>query len=341
MSLKTKIKAMIAQAADHRGLVLIPKALAYPWQIAPVTEPTHGDSPLSAAASDYLRPDNPRLLELERRYAAADPQVTTPLIWQDGYVTAEDLKYFRGDNAYRWALRGRNYSYVSYVVSNYYLELIDTLGLFETLDEDDAFGNLTYVLDGRIVSNDLLDSISELNFLERHLRISQRPGLRILDIGAGYGRLAYRSVRALPQLGAYLCTDGVAVSSFLCEFYLGERGVGDKARIVPLDEVKTSAELDHVDVAINIHSFSECRREAIEWWVAELARRRVPHLMIAPNAVLGGGGRELLTNDGEDFSDILARHGYQLLVKEPKYLRPEVQELGFCPTHYHLFALAS
>ncbi|MDH7974654.1 putative sugar O-methyltransferase [Sphingomonas sp. AR_OL41] len=341
MSFKTNIKAIITQAADRRGLVLIPKALAYPWQVAPVTEPTHGDSPLGAAALDYLRPDNPRLVELELRYAAADPRVTTPMIWQHGYVTAEDLKYFRGDNAYRWALRGRNYSYVSYVVSNYYLEAIDTLGLFDTLEEDDAFGNLTYELDGRTMSNDLLDSICELNFLERHLQISQRPGLRILDIGAGYGRLAHRAVRALPDLGAYLCTDGVAVSSFLCEFYLRARDVADKARIVPLDEVEKSAELDGVDLAINIHSFSECRPEAIEWWVAELARRRVPHLLIAPNAVLGGGGRELLTNDGADFSYILARHGYRLLVREPKYRRAEVQELGFCPTHYHLFALAT
>jgi hypothetical protein len=294
---------------------------------------------LSEDEEKYLRVDNPVLLDLQNRYRMVDPRITTPLIWEPGLVTETDLKFFRGDNAYVWQLRGRNLSFVSYVVTTYYLKALDRTGLFDRLDEDEKFGALTYLLDNRRVSRDLLDSIFELSFLDRHLNITGRKGLRILDIGAGYGRLASRSVRALPDLGAYLCTDGVAVSSFLCDFYLRHRQVQSKAKVVPLDEVPNSPDLDEIDLAINIHSFSECRLETIDWWVAQLARRSVPYIFIVPNAVRDNGA-VLCTNDGVEFTDILLRHGYRLRVKEPKFLQPEIQELGLCPTYYFLFERA-
>ena len=81
-----------------------------------------------------------------------------------------------------------------------------------------------------LVTRDLPDSVAELNFLERHLAISQRTAVVVLDIGAGYGRLAYRSVVALPLIERYLCTDAVPVSTFNCEHYLRYRGVDAGAK---------------------------------------------------------------------------------------------------------------
>ena len=88
----------------------------------------------------------------------------------------------------------------------------------------------------------------------------------MLDIGAGYGRLAHRMVSALPGVERYLCTDAVAVSTFVSDYYLRFRGM-EKALAIPLDVIDNSLRDYPVDLAINIHSFSECQTRAIEWWI--------------------------------------------------------------------------
>lgn len=290
---------------------------------------------LPEGAAAYLRPDHPRLLELERAYAAFDPRVTTPLLWRRGHVTPYDLRYFRGDNAYVWQVRdgagGANYA-----LSAYYVKSIDTLGLLGRLEEDALFGVHLFDALGRKVSRELLDSILEIHFLERHLGLSSRAGLRMLDIGAGYGRLAHRMAFALPQLAEYLCTDAVPASTFLCEYYLRFRGVEDRARALPLHELEQALSGRRIDLALNIHSFPECTPEAIAWWLELLRRHRVPRLMIVPNPA-EHGGEKLVTNTGEAMEPLLEAHGYRLVAKAPKYGDPALQRHGVQPTWHYLF----
>jgi hypothetical protein len=106
--------------------------------------------------------------------------------------------------------------------------------------------------------------------------------------------------------------------------------------VVPLDEIENTLRDQTIDLAINIHSFSECNLKAIEWWVRLLSKHRVKNLMIVPNRSTSGGQR-LLTNDGQDFLPILDRYGYRTVAKEPKYLDPVVQEFGIQPSWHHLF----
>ncbi len=47
---------------------------------------------------------NPRLRELEARYRACASEVTTPLLWVPAHLQDDDLLYFRGDNAYVYAV---------------------------------------------------------------------------------------------------------------------------------------------------------------------------------------------------------------------------------------------
>ena len=155
-------------------------------------------------------------------------------------------------------------------------------------------------------------------------------GFRVLDIGAGYGRLAYRMVSALPGIERFFCTDAVAVSTFVSDYYLRFRGL-EKALVIPLDEIDNTLRDHPVDLAINIHSFSECRTQAIEWWARLLSKHRVKNLMVAPN----GEGERLLTNDGHDFLPLLERYGYRTVLREPQF----VQEYGLLPTWYHLLEL--
>jgi hypothetical protein len=296
-------------------------------------------STIPGDAALYLRPENPKFLALKARYSAFDPAVTTPFVWTEEHVHPEDICYFRGDNAWvrQARKRGEKVDVLPYTLSLYYLKSVDRLGLFETLDEDDAFGNVTFRIDGRSVSRDLLDSVAEIHFLNRHLGLGSRSNIRVIDVGAGYGRLAHRLTSALPGIESVLCTDAVAASTFVSDYYLRFRGA-DNAYVVPLDEIDNTLRDQPVEIGINIHSFSECRTDAIEWWARLLERHRVRYLVIAPNAVVRGG-EHLATDDGRDMLPVFERHGYRTIVKEPKFLDPVVQEYGLAPTWYHLLEL--
>ena len=201
------------------------------------------------------------------------------------------------------------------------------------LEEDDLFGNYTFHIGGKCVSRDLLDSINEIYFLDRHLNLSSRNHTTILDVGAGYGRLAHRMVNALPTISQYLCTDAFAISSFICEYYIRYRNIENRAKMIPLFEIEEAIQKNHVDIAVNVHSFSECRPSAIDWWISLLAQSNVRYLMIVPNA------DELQTNDMVDFGNIIERHGYRMIARDPKYQDPLVQKYAINPSIYYLFQL--
>jgi hypothetical protein len=323
-----------------RGKEIIPTERVYEWQRIPTRyRPEYRPMEIPAEASHVLQPANPRLVELQERYAKFDPAVTTPLVWLEGHLRAEDIPYFRGDNAYVWQTRNGNFNTMGYAMAYYYALSIDRHGLFDRLTEDDSFGNYTFDIGGRKVSRDLLDSIIELYFLDKHLDIFARRDFTWLDIGAGYGRLAYRAATVVDGLKNYFCTDAVAFSTFLSDYYLRHRGVHRKAQAVPLDEIEAKLQETKPDLVTNIHSWSECRVEAIDWWVRLLAKTGVRHLMIAPNTT-DCGGEFLRTNDLKDFSGIVTKYGYRQVAKEPKYRDAVVQRFAISPTWHFLFELS-
>lgn len=338
MGIKARARNVLNSICKRYGYELLPSSLLYDWQRCPQTQPSHKRSTLPEGAEHYLVPDHPRLKELRERYAGLDAEVTVALVWKEGHVRPDDLRYFRGDNAYVWQLRGQNMGTVNYALTTFYLASIDKLGLLQQLREDDYFGNVTFFVDSKQISRDLLDSITEIYFLEKHLRPSFNRGMTILDIGAGYGRLAHRMLEAFPNIQTYLCTDAIPVSTFISEYYLRFRGLENRAKVVPIDEIESTLENQTVDLAVNIHSFSECGIPSVEWWLSLLEKHRIKYLMIVPNAT-DYGGELLLTHDRQDISKVVEKHGYKLMVKEPKFRDSVVQEYGINPTYYHLFEL--
>jgi putative sugar O-methyltransferase len=274
VGLKRWLKVCLNDVLRRYGAEIVPAEILYEWQHARVDKPCWNNCPLPGDAAPYLKPDNPKLINLQQRYRAFDSHVTTPFVWTDRHVRSEDIAHFRGDNAWVWQVRGRNANVPSYAVSLYYLQSIDRLGFLEKLSEDHCFGNFAFQIGGRLVSRDLLDSIAEIYFLDRHLGISSQTGFRVLDVGAGYGRLAHRMASALPAIEKILLTDAIAVSTFVSEYYLRFRGT-TKALVIPLDEIASRLRDDPVDLAVNIHSFPECQPQAIEWWVRLLSKHRV------------------------------------------------------------------
>jgi putative sugar O-methyltransferase len=333
MGIKAHIREALNSLFKHYGYMIMNDQLLYEWQKTPShTQPGYRLSQLPEDAEDYLVKNNHILRELQTRYTTFDSEVTTPLTWTDAYVSPEDVLYFRGDNAYVWQVRERSMNIMAYALTTYYVKAIDKLGLLEKLNEDDYFGIYSFTIDNRLVSRDLLDSIIEIYFLEKHLNISSYKTLSILDIGAGYGRLAHRMVDALPNISEYLCTDAFPISTFISEYYLRFRNLGGKAKVIPLDKIENALCDRCVDIAVNIHSFSECRTTAIEWWLSLLAKHRVKNLMIVPNT-----DDTLQTNDGIDFSGIVEKYGYKLRAKEPKYMDPVIQQYAINPDYHYLF----
>lgn len=321
--------ARVVRASDYRRLVRFREAHGH------ILEPRHTGRGLPPGAAETLRPDNPRLVDLRRRYAGHPAAAASQ--WTEAFLADNvDLAHFRGDNAYVWQVRAFM-TEAQYVASALYAARHDRLGLMDRFEEDGAFGAWCFDLDGKAISRDLLDSVLEIDFLDRHVGLSQRPAPTVLDIGAGYGRLGHRLVSVFPEMGGVLCADAVPESTFLCEYYLAFRGAAPAARAVPLDEIEGELARTPVAVATNIHSFSECPVEAIGWWLDLLAGAEVPRLMIVPNT----GDRLLSTErDGSrrDFAPLVEAAGYVRTVCEPKFARSTtLQRMGLNPSRYLLF----
>lgn len=319
-----------ADAALARADLAIIHRSAYERWVRELHEyrpPVSGGGPTDPA----LRLDNSRLIELHQRYRSL-PGATSSQ-WSEAFVATEiDLAHFRADNAYVYQRR-LYMQPVNYALTAFYVQRYSPLKLYSTLAEDTLYGAMTLEIDGRLVSRDLLDSINELSFLEEELGLSEMRRPTILDIGAGYGRLAHRATSAFDL--TYLCTDAVAVSTYLSEFYLRVRDAPG-ASVLPLDEVSGALRGKRIDIALNVHSFSECPLSAITWWLELIAQNDVVYLMIVPNTdellSMETSGRRL------DYRVLIESHGFTLVTKRPKYAHSEAaQQYGLYPAQYYLF----
>lgn len=297
-------------------------------------------SSLPLGAAEVLREDNPRLAELRESYSRLDWPVCSHSRWRPRNVSGFlSLQYFRGDTVYLWHYRDSDeLAQLKYFVYLRYLVERDTPGLLERLGEDGAFGCWTYEFPpGRTVSRDLLDSVNELLFLDRHLSMLQATNLRILDVGAGYGRLAHRASEAIPSLSVYCCADAVPESTFLSEYYASFRSMSPPVRVVPLPDVP-ALDPGGFDLAINVHSFSECPLAAIEWWMQLLATLKVPRLFLVPNERSGFLSTE---PDGtrQDYLALIEASGYKCAVEEWAFDDPAVRKAIGIDDRFCLFEL--
>jgi SAM-dependent methyltransferase len=301
-------------------------------------------------ASSPLPQDLARLEELRSRYRSADPAVTSHTYWSSSRVAARtfvDTQGFRAESMYVWQyvdhvasvkVQRAEYQYFVYLQ---YLEAHGGLELLAHTAEDGAFGAPMFRFPGRPpVSRDVLDSVNEILYLDRQLGIRQRAGLRVLDIGAGYGRLAHRMTELVPGLVDYACIDAIPESTYVCERYLDVRGLRPTCRVVELPDAQKEIQPDRFDLAVNIHSFSEMSAAAIEYWIDLLAAAEVPALLVVPNAPTAIRSYEA---DGSrrDVLPVLAAAGFELDHVEPIITDPAARELFGVHDHFHLFRRTS
>ncbi len=283
--------------------------------------------------SSYLRRDNPRLAHLELAYQKVTAFPHSLWKYHSRWI---DMNSFRGDGNY--LRQGRSAErYPQYLATAAYVEALGLPGLLPALGEDGAFGCQAYTAaDGLVVSRDLLDSVLELTFLSGSLGFIGKSQFCALDIGAGYGRFAHRCSQAFPA-SRTLCADGVAVSTFLSEFYLDYRGANAGTMVVPLHELdRLQHQSAPPDLAVNIHSWDECGLDAIRFWLALLSDLNVKYLFLVPHQE-ECPAREPDGSRPSYLPQILA-HGYRIERKVHKYQASRVlQTQGICPVWYYLF----
>ena len=200
-----------------------------------------------------------------RRRRAGAPSVSPAFL---------DLRWFRGESLITWHYRRAPEETELPLprVAASTLRTRDRLGLLRP----GRGGRAVRVLDGSRfpgaprVSRDLLDSVNELSFLAR-AGFAEPDGLRVLEVGAGYGRLAHRAARRLPNLADWCCVDGRARGDVPIGLLpaLPWRACRRRAwsgctrsrRLRPGD----------FDLAVNVHAFPEMPLAAARWWIERLA----------------------------------------------------------------------
>jgi putative sugar O-methyltransferase len=286
--------------------------------------------PLPNEVRSYLRSDNPKLIDLQHRYSNAN--AFTHTFWKN-WRKHIDLANFRAEGAYLSQGADSNAGSL-YFAQTVYVEAVDQWHLLQSLHEDGLFGCHTFhFAPDRLVSRDLLDSILEITFISKALGLKQSDGVRVLDIGAGYGRLAHRLLTAFPN-GNVTNIDAVPESTFLCDFYTRFRGVGDRSTTLAVDEIDRLSS-ERFDIATNVHSWSECPRQTVRKWMGVVRDLQVPLLFVVPHDDKFHSTEQ---NGKDTFLPEITAAGYREVARAPKFPASGTLHAA-SPVLYTLFAL--
>lgn len=169
------------------------------------------------------------------------------------------------------------------------VETTDRLGLLDKISEPEVGNPFVINHKGRRVSQDLCNSIHEF-YSSTAAVDATRPGFRIAELGAGYGRLGQVYLSALPN-ASYTIID-IPPALYVSQRYLTEVFPNEKVfkfrEFKSFEEVRTEFESsrirflaahqiellpkDQFDLFVNISSLHEMSREQIENYLKQINR---------------------------------------------------------------------
>tara|TARA_B110000438_G_scaffold303679_1_gene366450 strand:+ start:4075 stop:5124 length:1050 start_codon:yes stop_codon:yes gene_type:complete len=319
------------------GIASIKKSYLYPWQISPNYKGSYNKKSIIPKIIDNdFNQSNPRLKYLRKKYSDFQSSISKDGLWTKDHIDKINLTYFRGDNPYIFQKRGFEYNILAYAITYFWIKSKGDNNYFIKCKEDQSFGVFTHNFGKDIVSRDLLDSFIEMDFLQQNVFNQFNDKISILDIGSGYGRLAYRATTYLDKIEKYYCTDAIAESTFLSEFYIDYYNIENKVSVIPFHKSEKEIDSLKLDLVVNIHSFSEMNIQFIEFWLDIISKNKIRFLFIVPNAK-SNYGKKLESVDGINYKPEIEIRGYKEVVMQPKYDENIVQNYGLNPTHYFLF----
>jgi glycosyltransferase involved in cell wall biosynthesis/SAM-dependent methyltransferase len=253
-----------------------------------------------------------------------------------------DVQVSFGDNPF---LQSHYLEFYSFFVGLlwYYVACNDPTGLHRQLEEPTLGNPLPVRLGRKLISQDLANSLDEwlrVRTLTENARVPAVP--RVLEVGAGYGRLAFVFMRA--QKCKYIIVD-IAPALFLARWYLERALPGLKIfgyrTFTSYDDVKSEfdeADLcvigphqlellpdEYVDICVSISSLHEMTRDQIQYYKTLIERKTKTAVYFKQwnswkNPIDG-----ILVGRG----DFLLQHHWSRVLDQPHPVNSEFVELGF------------
>lgn len=196
-----------------------------------------------------------------------------------------------GDREEMLQSRSSRFAYALYVALFWErVRSVDRLGLLDKLEEPDLGGPVSVVYRGRRISQDLCNSVLEFYSVVDALPAGALDGHRILELGPGYGRVAWVYLNAVPRCRYILCDipPALAVAQEYMTRLFPERRI---FRFRHFDsDAEVADELADADIAfltpnqldllqplgaelfVNISSLHEMRPEQIAHYIDEVAK---------------------------------------------------------------------
>ena len=154
-----------------------------------------------------------------------------------------------------------------------------------------------------------LEANIEIDFLRRHLPMELRD-TDVLEIGAGYGRLA---VMLAPLVRTMACVDAIPISTKLCRYYCHR--FCPSVDVLNLDDFVANYTLMNPHVVINIHSWNECSPAQVQNWIDVVVAMGTRFLFTVSHGTMGDA-YALWHEGGGNFRPMIEKH-FTLIAEEP------------------------
>lgn len=178
----------------------------------------------------------------------------------------------------------------------------------EPTDLDKEYGaRCVKIRDGEY-TRQFIDSHLEMQFLERHLPMSR---VGVLDIGAGYGRLArfLSKLYVRPVVYPLIYTvDAIPVSTWLCESYC----TGTNVETLTLKQFEARYTTLDIDLVVNIHSWNECTYDQVARWLEYVQRTKALYLFTVTYNYYKGITYHTNQPDHKSFRPLIEKHFTQI-----------------------------
>ena len=178
------------------------------------------------------------------------------------------------------------------------------------MDRDVRYGGRKFYTLIGTVTRMWVDGNVEIDFLRR--KLDDLKSLDVLDIGAGYGRLA---VMLAPLVNSYACVDSVRVSSIICRYYTSMHS-SHPIEVYDTTQFRDTMSSLHPSLAINIHSWNECSLSQISRWLDVLDDLGTRWLFTVSHGRNIDDTSYLTCEKGEPSFKPLLQDRYKLVVEE-------------------------
>lgn len=238
-------------------------------------------------------------------------------------------------------------TYIAYLYD--YVSRIDHLGLLKKLSEPTIGSPILVDYRGKLISQDLCNSVHEFYSITGGIKINDN--LEIGELGAGYGRLAYVFLKALPKVN--YCIIDIPPALYVAQEYL--RKTLPREKIFSFRTFKNFKRIEKefqnsrikflmphqleylpsnfFDIMINISSFQEMQRDHIKnylqqadrltkgFFILSNGKRQKPQIIIILRRM-----NIPFQEDGEKYIDILTPFNSYFL---KRYIGPETVRVSY------------